>query len=328
MALSYPFTSHQQFPAQMRGNFADTPIGRGPLRTGVPSDALSCPSLPTSGLTVEQEASKLLAMANMYNIDLADLLRLVHPSGSPGTKVEGQQKDSLLGQSAPLHEVHARMEVVDERFWNTPPNMLPENSWRKSPFVNTPVTSPSSVFVPTYTATPVSTHGHRNISGEAVVGSETVMWNEPIDSDRISAWSRRESPHATFANSSSNSHAGNARSRTSTGDRREPWSRQQAPRVGTKYNQDGENKATFAVVDKLEEGRKEVFLRHGTHISSKATSPCALANTNHHAEQMRINGGFGGYGTFTPAARRNVGQNQSDGWHQNVGDGFNNDIWV
>jgi hypothetical protein len=333
ISSSHVFKSRRQPPMQMQGNFVDAQIEHGPVRTVVPSQEPSVSAI--SGLTVEEEAAKLLALAK---IDLTDLLRLVEPSGTPETETEGsheQQKELLPRQSAPLHKIQARTEeVVDDRFWNTPPGILPENWWGKSPLINHSVVSPSSVFVPTYAplpapVAPVSIHARRNIPEEAGIDSETMIWNKRVDSDRVSVWSRREgSLHAAFANSPLNSLAGNARSRTPTGDRREPWSRQQTARVGTKYNQDLENKAAFAIVDKLEGDTKEVFLRYGTHISSKAASPRALANTNHQAEQSK-NGGYGGYGTFTPMGKRNVGQNQPDEWHQNVvflGDGRNSAI--
>ncbi|KIM91196.1 hypothetical protein PILCRDRAFT_168260 [Piloderma croceum F 1598] len=319
---SHVFKSCRQPPMQMQ---SDAPIGYGPVRTVVPSHEPSVSA--TSGLTVEEEAAKLLALAKMYNVDLADILRLVEPSRTPETETEGsheQQKELLPRQSAPLHKIQARTEeVVDDRSWNTPFDILPENLWSKSPLINHSAVSPSSVFVPTYvplsaSVAPVSIHARRNIPEEAGIGSETTIWNERVDNDRISVWSRRGgSLHAAFPNSPSNSLAGNAR-RTSTGDRREPWSRQQTSHISTtQYNQDLENKAAFAIVDKVEGGTKEVFLRYGTHISSKAASPRALKNTNHQAGQLK-NSGCGGYGTFTPAGKRKVGQNNPDGWHQNV----------
>jgi hypothetical protein len=312
------FKSRRQPPMQ-RSNFADASIGYGPVRAVVPSHEPSVSAI--SGLAVEEEATKLLALAKMYNMDLPDLLRLIEPSGMPGTEIEGsyeQQKELLPRQSAPFYKIQARTEkVVYGRLWNTPSDILPENSLGKSPLINHSVVSPSSVFVPTCAplpapVAPVSIHARRNIPDEAGISLETTIWNERVDNDRISVWSRRGgSLHAAFPNTSSNSLA---RSRMHTS---EPWSRQQTSRVGTKYNQDLENKAAFTIVDKLEGGTKEVFLRHGTHLSSKAASSCALANTNHQVGQPK-NGGCGDYGTFTPAGKRNVGQNQPDGWHQNV----------
>jgi hypothetical protein len=315
----------------MQCNFADNPIQHEYLRTVVPSDASSHPVPTVSGSTVEEGAAKLLALAKMNQIDLADLLRLVEYSRTAKEQTDESQfcvqqkltNELLLGQSAPLPEVQVRTEeVVDDRYWNTPYHMLPKNSWGDTPIINTMVTSPSSVFVPRYTSVPasdtsVSTHGRGASSGGAAVSLKDMTWNEPVDSDRIFAWSSRGgSKHAAFANNPSNSLSGKARSRTSTGDRREPWSHRQVSRFNTKYNHDLENVAAFEVVDKMEGDTKEVFLRHGTHISSKAASSRALADTNHHAEQMR-NGRFasegegltakGGYGTFKTLGRPDVG---------------------
>jgi hypothetical protein len=82
-------------------------------------------------------------------------------------------------------------------------------------------------------------------------------------------------------------------------------------RINKKYYEDSEN-VTFEVVDKLEGSTKEVYLRHGSHVSSKAASSRALADTNNHPEEMKI-GAFasdgtaqGGYGTSRAAGGRIV----------------------
>ena len=309
-----------QPPMQIKN---DNLIGIGSLQS-VPNERPSAPVPAVSRLTVE-ETAKLIVLAKANNVDLADLLRLVESSVTVQAKAEWQKATHELftGHSAPLPEARTE-EVVDDIYWN-----MPEDSWGISSPIDSVVTSPPSVFVPTCSSIPVSaisrfSRGRRNNSNISLDGA---TWNESIGSDRISTWSSREGPtQAAFVNGPSNSPTKHAHSRTSTGDRREPWSRQQSSRVNTKYNIDSENVAAFEVVGKMEGDTKEVFLRYGTHVSSKAASSRAI-DTNHHAEQMRSGGSAsdgdgltakGGYGTFKTLGRRGVGEEQPTVWHQSM----------
>jgi hypothetical protein len=333
--------NHSYHPVQMQNNFADPPIGYGVHRPTIHNEASSS-SIPASSTRpmIEEEAAKLLAWAKANNVDFSDLLHIIRSSRTPQTKNDNekfyeQQKafhESLPEQSAPFVEVHARTaDIVDNRFWNTPQHMDPEQRWGGSANVNGMMTSPSTVFLPTFTsptsAFPMSTQGRGNITREALAASEVAAWNER-NNNQISAWSKRGgSAHAAFANRPSISLVrGDNHSRNSTGGRREPWSRQQVPHGNTKYNKDSEN-VVFAVVDKMEGDTSEIFLRHGNHVSSKPASPRAHVKTGLHAEQMRnrrlVSDGSGlstrgSYGTFGPAGKRIVGQKQCDGWHQDV----------
>lgn len=276
--VAFPFRrslADQEPPAQIQSGIL---IGR---RSSVADDASSGSIPAVSKLTAEEVVA--LTKLKMYNIDLANLLRLAESSRTTQAEEEEDRFHKQSHRSSPA--VHSQWHnsvcettyVIDDRFWNTPHDLFPHNSCGTS---NKSVTSPSSIFVPTYTSGSASVAPSSR--GAGAVGLNNATWNEPdfrVEQGGTSA-------HAVTINSSTHSFSSGARGHTG-----EPLSRQ---RVNKMYSGDLESAAAFDIVDKLEGGTKEVYLRHGAHVSSKAVFSGVLAGTGTGTDETKT-------GVFTSA---------------------------
>ncbi|KAF7981671.1 hypothetical protein HWV62_32214 [Athelia sp. TMB] len=250
-----------------------------PLRivTDVPR-ALPSP-LEHASTADQQKALKLVALARLNNIDLAQLVRLASSSqGNTQTEEEAFHQNfkgagMTLAQPYVARPPHASAEIVRDVFWNTPEKMSHQSSGEAN---HDSATSPSSVFAPALNPKyPVSLQ--QRAHDDAMNGSH---WMETTDGpDRAPSWTlRKGSGNIEAAAKIAISHP---RSRGSTGDRR--VSSSQHSRVSSakpKYDENSEN-LSFEVIPGSEAGdgaKDGIFLRHGSHVSSKAASPIQVVN--------------------------------------------------
>jgi len=280
-------------------------------------------------VTNEDEAARLFALAKLYNVDLADLVRNVGPLTTPSARTEEEQFHDRWNKSREPLGMHSRQppqaqveQISNDRFRNDA-QMLPESSWANTQTAHAAhaLTRPSSVFVttlhdPLESGISMSMHGRGNAPG-GVGGAKNISWNDYFDQNAGPVARNRRGPipqinkHAPFTEipfPNINAHNENAIGG--------PLPRQPCFRnndTAMKYHGRSENIATFGVVDGLE-GENEVFLRHGTHISSKAASSRLLGVSSAHAEQLRAqffsqgkNSTKGGYMAFVPSGTDGVG---------------------
>ncbi|KZP20197.1 hypothetical protein FIBSPDRAFT_1045065 [Athelia psychrophila] len=250
------------------------PNARQSLRVNTDVPRVLPSPLEHSGNTDEQEALKLVALARLNNINLAQLVRLA--STSQVKTEEELFHESFKGTDLVLAQPHVARpppvsaEVVRDVFWNPPAKMQPQSSGGE-PNSQGSATSPSSVFAP---QSNVMTPQERTY-GSGISNRPHRM--EPSDIHaRTASWSsRRISGHAEAAANLAFDHP---RSRVPSGDRR--VSSAQYSRSGKKYDENAEN-VSFEVVPGSEAdgggiGKDGIFLRHGSHVSSKTASPAQI----------------------------------------------------
>ena len=245
-----------------------------PLRivTDVPR-ALPSP-LEHASAADQQEALKLVALARLNNIDLAQLVRLASSSQRNTQTEEEAFHQNFKGAGLSLAQPyvarpsHASAEIVRDVFWNTPERMPHQSSGEAN---HNSATSPSSVFAPASNPNyPMSLQ--QRVHDDAMNRSH---WMETTDGpDRAPSWTlRKGSGNTEAAAKIAFSHP---RSRGSTGDRRVSSSQHShASSAKPKYDKNAEN-LSFEVVSGSEAsdgGKDGIFLCHGSHVSSKAASP-------------------------------------------------------
>lgn len=223
----------------------------------------------------EEEALKLVALARDNNINLTELVRLASTSASI-SQVKTEEElfhENFKGTGISLPQPYVARpppvsaQIARDVFWNTPAETLPQPLTHE--YSQAPVTSPSSVFAPQPNDFTVQESMYEGLSNGR-------QWIEPADihGQVPSRHLRKVSGTTEAAVKPTIIHP---RSRGLSGDRRLPSS--QYSRPVKKYDDNAEN-ISFEVVPGSEAGdggKDGVFLRHGSHISSKPASPVQVA---------------------------------------------------